>query len=581
MIWHILTVSRKTGLTVPDTGIRDEHGIEPMDELFSSPEKAQPMPSVRKSVTAKSPNTTITSEEDMDVGEGSTIPEPTAVLTERKRVSLQVPLPRSKSPVKTYLRSPARRHPSLGPVSSPTRGSIVSPMRVQPKPPVARRLDFSVDDIGGSGNAVPRLAISPPKTAPQRIPVGPSPTPKQMNGLGAAPKSLKPTSHSYEDSRGSQQENHLFDLNSSREYGDDYQPLNDDGQGPGSPEREGTETPPEPIPPRPKKRGRPSLDRSESAKRIKVGRPKKISSTAQAKEHVTEKEDEVRDEHEEDEPEPELPLAKKQRIPAKSAKNSEVKQKAPVKPKPKPVVRRQESPPKDSSPVQVQRGPPRPKQNGLFILRRETPGLGNFQTTRSGRASVKPVAYWKNEAVVYGEDAAADGDESFILPTVKEVIRLEEVETEKSRKGKKRGRKAQKRQEEDEEDEKEEPVEPWESEPGRVYGEIRTWDPEDPIGSETVEKEEELAYSNAAILTREIPGSNVKFAKTLTLPFFGSGMVDLPPGAFKKPKNSRKMQMVFFVHYGKVKVEINGNSFRISKGGIFQIPRGKISDSLY
>lgn len=33
-------VERTTGIKVPDLGPRDEHGFEPMDDLFSSPEKA-------------------------------------------------------------------------------------------------------------------------------------------------------------------------------------------------------------------------------------------------------------------------------------------------------------------------------------------------------------------------------------------------------------------------------------------------------------------------------------------------------------------------------------------------------------
>ena len=33
---------RKTGITVKDPGVRDEHGLEPLDDLFSSPEKPQP-----------------------------------------------------------------------------------------------------------------------------------------------------------------------------------------------------------------------------------------------------------------------------------------------------------------------------------------------------------------------------------------------------------------------------------------------------------------------------------------------------------------------------------------------------------
>lgn len=519
----------------------------------------------------KSPNATITSEEDMDVGQ-STIPEPTAVLTERKRVSMRMPPPKSQSPIKTFLKSPARRHPSLGPASSPTRGSIVSPVRVRPQPPVVRRLDFSTDDLGGHSSQ--RLGHSPPKKMLRRTSITQSPATKNMHDVGHVPGPLKPAFHSYEETQEYMQENRAFDLDSSHEY-DDYQPMNHDDQDVGSPERQKTETPPELTPPRPsKKRGRPSL--KKSAKHNKAGPPKMpIDSTTPAEEYVAkEKLLVVEEEYEQDEPEEERP-AKMQRGSQKPNNSPKIRQKAPLKTKPKSSVKRQESPPKDSSPVQIQHGPPRPRQKGLCILRREPPGLGTFATTRSGRASVKPVAYWKNESVVYGEDETADGDESFLLPTLKEVIRVEDVEERKSRNGKKRAPKARKREEEHEEEE-EEISELWESEPGRIYGNIRTWNPEDPVGAESSEREDEIAFSNAAIMTREIPGSTVKFAKTLTLPFFGSGMVDLPPGASKKLKNSRRMQMIFFMHYGRVNVTVNDTSFRIGKGGMWQVPRGEV-----
>lgn len=35
-------VGRATGTTVPDLGPRDEHGMEPISKLFSSPEKSPP-----------------------------------------------------------------------------------------------------------------------------------------------------------------------------------------------------------------------------------------------------------------------------------------------------------------------------------------------------------------------------------------------------------------------------------------------------------------------------------------------------------------------------------------------------------
>jgi hypothetical protein len=89
-------------------------------------------------------------------------------------------------------------------------------------------------------------------------------------------------------------------------------------------------------------------------------------------------------------------------------------------------------------------------------------------------------------------------------------------------------------------------------------------------------------------VTRDVAGSAFQYAKIMTLPFFGSGIVELPPEGFKRAKNSRKMQMVFFVHQGKVLVTVgppaleNGgagndaetNEFAISKGGVWVVPRG-------
>jgi centromere protein C len=67
-----LTFYRKTGLTVPDSGIRDEHGLEPMDDLFSSPNKV-PKSSPKKKSMAKTANATISSEEDMEIGESMSL----------------------------------------------------------------------------------------------------------------------------------------------------------------------------------------------------------------------------------------------------------------------------------------------------------------------------------------------------------------------------------------------------------------------------------------------------------------------------------------------------------------------------
>lgn len=58
-----MTKNRKTGVTLKDTGVRDEHGLEPMDGIFSSPEKS---PLKMNGVNYQS---TIEEEEDMVLGE--------------------------------------------------------------------------------------------------------------------------------------------------------------------------------------------------------------------------------------------------------------------------------------------------------------------------------------------------------------------------------------------------------------------------------------------------------------------------------------------------------------------------------
>lgn len=57
-----LMVTRKTGITLKDSGVRDEHGLEPIDGIFSSPEKAVPQ---RNGVTQYS---TIMEDDSMDIG---------------------------------------------------------------------------------------------------------------------------------------------------------------------------------------------------------------------------------------------------------------------------------------------------------------------------------------------------------------------------------------------------------------------------------------------------------------------------------------------------------------------------------
>lgn len=89
----------------------------------------------------------------------------------------------------------------------------------------------------------------------------------------------------------------------------------------------------------------------------------------------------------------------------------------------------------------------------------------------------------------------------------------------------------------------------------------------------------DIAFGVKSIEPRDVVGANFKYNKVVSLPFFGGGIVDMPPGGFKQAKNSRKMHMIFFVASGKVDVTVAENAFSISKGGIWQVPRGKFPRS--
>ncbi|KAH8820528.1 cupin domain-containing protein [Xylogone sp. PMI_703] len=549
---------RKTGITIPDSGIRDEHGLEPMEHLFSSPEKEVPQSTARMANgMMRNPNATISSEEDMDIG-NSSIPEPTTVLTERRRASIRFP-PKSKSPIKTFLQSPARRPPSLGPVlSSPSRSINTSR--------VARKLDFGADDLVQprekiAESPVPSITKSANRTLGNGINVTPS--------KKARPVITEQRQQQYEVVPTVDEEEE-----SAEENGGDYinndepdeEPI-DQIEGPQEEEEEESEQvtepelEPEPVPepePEPininagnKRKERDPVATETAVKRGKGRPPREPEGLRQQSEEGT--------------------------PPKKARTTKEQPSKVAAKPQPSKAPSRK----KDSATVtevrspEIIRAPPMPRRNrGLFILRRETPD--GFQQTRSGRTSVKPVAWWKNERIEYDEEEAVDGRMRFVLPKIKEVVRADEVEEPKKQRAKsKKDGKSKKRQHDSEsEDEEEDETEPWELDPGRFVGEIRGWDPEDAYGYDAELVEEEIALSSAAIVTGEIAGASFRFAKTLSLPFFGSGVVDLPPGAVKKPKNSRRMQMVFFVFYGRVQVTVNDNTFRIGKGGMWQVPRG-------
>lgn len=141
------------------------------------------------------------------------------------------------------------------------------------------------------------------------------------------------------------------------------------------------------------------------------------------------------------------------------------------------------------------------KGRSLYILKRETSEEQSTHT-RSGRVSVRPLAYWRNERCVYG-DGEANLGQRYPLSTIKEIIRTEELQPEKGKKKRKRGKQSKKQDDESDEDPGE--ADEWETKDGVLHGYAKKWDSE----RQTVSKEEEVLgtfiffSSQRCLLTRQ------------------------------------------------------------------------------
>ena len=243
--------------------------------------------------------------------------------------------------------------------------------------------------------------------------------------------------------------------------------------------------------------------------------------------------------------------------------------------------------------VRARPNPPR----SLYVLRKETPADDSVTLTRSGRMSVKPLAYWRNERCVWGGSPNTELKEGtrFPLNSIKEIIRTDEhlsplPKKYKGRKGKKKGKKGTSADLDSdvESDLNDDQTEPWETDSGTIRGIVSEWDSEQgaPLN---IEQEIDIAHSSQAIQTY-VPAAKsgkepplFRYSKLFSNEFMSVGLVDLPPGGIKKPKNAQKMQMTFYVVKGRVTASVGPvlgelTTFSIGKGGFWQVPRGESSN---
>ncbi|KAF9731907.1 cupin domain-containing protein [Paraphaeosphaeria minitans] len=130
---------RKTGITLKDRGVRDEHGLEPISGIFSSPEKSPPKRASNQT------GGTLTESESMDLT--SPIAQPAASAAKLLRSArTHLPPPKARSPMKTSLGSSPRRQSSMGPRAQPEPVSS-PPSRSPSHPVISRRLDFEQEEF--------------------------------------------------------------------------------------------------------------------------------------------------------------------------------------------------------------------------------------------------------------------------------------------------------------------------------------------------------------------------------------------------------------------------------------------------
>ncbi|KAM5441141.1 mitotic fidelity of chromosome transmission-related protein [Microsporum ferrugineum] len=556
---------RRTGITLKE-GKRDEHGMEEIEGMFSSPEKSP----VRTNGFA---NDGLMNSEEMETGGSSSIPDPSDVLSARRGGrNAYLPPPRSRSPMKTLMSGSPRRTPGLR--SSPLPQSEFSS-------PTSARVA-----------AKRTINITHPLPQPSRSPL------KQV-------RSLQPQSEEEEeDEEGEEAE----EEGAAGEDVDEGEDMEEDGEA----GHEASEAVADDA-----------ADFSDDGNYLieDEAEDNQLADSADddhesaAHDDVDAQVSEVEAELSEDSPPPvlnSLNKGKKYKEADKAAgeKNDEnIVTDPPAKRRGrKPKSQREERDPEnreDENPRPAKKSKkattqssnlqmtaeqekdlknvvdnitkndgPLNKKRSLYILRRETPSDETVRHTRSGRVSVRPLAYWRNEKCVYGTGEAEVGHR-FPLSTIKEIIRTEDPDLEQG--GKKRSSKKKSKNKKkggnDSDDEPDEDVELWETQEGVFYGPVKIWDPEKQTGTQE-EEMMDVAYAPSAIETHEVKDSTFRFAKILSTPFLGSGFVEMPPNAVKKQKNSKRMHMVFFVYYGRIRVDIAGLQFSAGKGCVFQVPRG-------
>ncbi|KAL6707069.1 mitotic fidelity of chromosome transmission-related protein [Coniothyrium glycines] len=617
---------RKTGITLTDRGVYDEHGLEALSGIFSSPEKSPPR---------RSGN--ITASESMDLQE-STIPELTTSHQILRNSRTHLPPPRSRSPKKTMLGSSPRRQSSMAP-----RGSSVgpcSPTRASSHP-IARRLDFEQDD--SSLQETPALSGSGARRGKRSdvydIPEDNSPAPQQHETIFEE-SLVQEEITANEDSAIN---NAIGEESFAGQVGDDTitgAEVVDDVT------EEESEIVPQPVK-EPAKRGRKrKSDVLEPAREVEAATAKsrkrgpaaaKIDETNMAEKKSAavpagqrRRSQRVSDIAEQDpsildalldssshvpEPAEEAPVAPKRRGrpprvqpaagkentgPAKSTKAAKV---VPAKEKPEATFKKPVKPlakPKDKAETDGKHGKKAKEKTptasgedvgklvdvyGNPLSKQDIEKMSTTSTTsRYGRGrhlsvfremdpdAVARVGRTGRHRVApidfwKNESIAYDTDGSMTA-----IVKNQDTEPEPKKSNYRTGAKKKRSLTAIEEEEVE--LEPWEEDEGVLRGNYKDWDPVTDVNTNDI-IEDSIAWAPKGISPVDVADGSFRYQKIGSGgSFFNWGLIELRPEQMKRTKNSRRMHMVFNVQSGTVEVKVAENEFIVHKAGLWQVPRG-------
>ncbi|OAL55362.1 cupin domain-containing protein [Pyrenochaeta sp. DS3sAY3a] len=592
---------RKTGITLADKGVYDEHGLEPISGIFSSPEKSPPKRA-----------STVTGSESMEIQESS-IPDLTTSRQILRNDRTHLPPPLSRSPKKTALGSSPRRQSSMG----PRAGSVPlsSPVR-ETSNPTARRLKFGKKDK--NSQETPTLSGSGARRGFRAdvydIPEDDSPVPQQSTILEDS--LLQDEALANEDSVVI---NHSEDFTLAQ-IGDttatEAELIED------STNLDQSEVAPEPVKV-PAKRGRkrksdvlepaPQVETSATKLRKRTAahasQPQKRvgkiapASTAKARRSqrisdITEQEPSYLDTPEDtsevpSEPVQEAPVAPKRRGRPPKSTSGKGEADAVFKKPSKPVVKPKEksitktkpaAKAKEKSPQTISEhagklvdayGNPLSKEDieqmsttsvasrfgrgrHLSVFREMDPE-SIARVGKTGRHRVAPIDFWKNDRIAYDVDGSMTS-----------VVKNQDVEPErKSTKGSGRGRKRALAAIEEEVE-----LDPWEEDEGTLLGNYVDFDRMTGLPTTDV-VEDTIAWAEKGIHPEDVRDGSFQYTRLGAVDaFFNWGVIELRADQMKRTKNSRVMHMVWTLQSGTVEVKVHENEFTVHKGGVWQVPRG-------